>query len=201
MVSMVTDLILDKVLGAYLRLGERKLDFSSGTLTIKNVAVREDVLDGLGLPVAVRGGEIGSASGRAGSQQCGGSSSISIGRGGGASGSCDGGCPGAPSLSDIAQRVVRGERGNATRRYARLILRGDSMLLLLRSVGLRGNMQVRVAHAVTVVDVAPLLVLGALGPREPLWGLESLRRVAQAVDRVPAPPVVRHDAAALAAHG
>ena len=59
MVSMVTDLILDKVLGAYLRLGERKLDFSSGTLTIKNVAVREDVLDGLGLPVAVRGGEIG----------------------------------------------------------------------------------------------------------------------------------------------
>ena len=66
MVSMVTDLILDKVLGAYLRLGERKLDFSSGTLTIKNVAVREDVLDGLGLPVAVRGGRMCVLAGLAG---------------------------------------------------------------------------------------------------------------------------------------
>jgi vacuolar protein sorting-associated protein 13A/C len=57
--DMVFDLIVDKLLGAYLCIGERKLDFSSGTLTMKNVMVREDVLDSSGLPVALRGGEIG----------------------------------------------------------------------------------------------------------------------------------------------
>ena len=59
MASMVFDMIIDKLLGTYLCIGERKLDFSSGTLTMKNVMVREDVLDSLSLPVALRGGEIG----------------------------------------------------------------------------------------------------------------------------------------------
>ena len=59
MASMVFDMIVDKLLGTYLCIGERKLDFSSGTLTMKNVMVREDVLDSLSLPVALRGGEIG----------------------------------------------------------------------------------------------------------------------------------------------
>ena len=59
MASLVFDMILDKLLGTYLIIGERKLDFSSGTLRLKNVMVREDVFDSLGLAVALRGGEIG----------------------------------------------------------------------------------------------------------------------------------------------
>ena len=55
----IADALLDKVLGRYVWLGERKFDFGRGTLVLKDVSLREDVLDGLGLPVALRSGTIG----------------------------------------------------------------------------------------------------------------------------------------------
>jgi hypothetical protein len=59
MVSLIADALLDRLIGPYARLGKRKLDLTGGSLLLKNVELRHDVLDGLGLPVAVRGGEIG----------------------------------------------------------------------------------------------------------------------------------------------
>eukprot|EP00962_Isochrysis_galbana_P041737 scaffold15396_cov140-Isochrysis_galbana.AAC.1 len=59
MVSLIADALLDRLVGPYARLGKRKLDLTGGSLLLKNVELRHDVLDGLGLPVAVRGGEVG----------------------------------------------------------------------------------------------------------------------------------------------
>ena len=55
----IADSLLDKLLGPYVRLGERKLDLAGGSIVLRDVTLRDDVLDGLGLPIALRGGVIG----------------------------------------------------------------------------------------------------------------------------------------------
>ena len=58
MASLLADALLDRLIGPYARLGERKLDLTGGSLVLRSLELREDALDGLGLPVAIRGGEI-----------------------------------------------------------------------------------------------------------------------------------------------
>ncbi len=57
--SLLADALLDKLIGPWARIGERKLDLTGGSLVLRNVALRDDALDALGLPVAIRGGEVG----------------------------------------------------------------------------------------------------------------------------------------------
>jgi len=59
MVSLIADALLERLVGPYARLGQRKLDLTGGTLLLTNVELRHDILDGLGLPITVRGGEVG----------------------------------------------------------------------------------------------------------------------------------------------
>lgn len=57
--NALADMLMERLLGRFVRLGERKYDFAGGTFSLRGVQIREDVLDGLGLPFAIRGGEIG----------------------------------------------------------------------------------------------------------------------------------------------
>ena len=59
MVSLVADLLLEKLVGRWLRLDGRKLDLSGGALKLKNVELRHDAFGEIVTPVAVRGGLIG----------------------------------------------------------------------------------------------------------------------------------------------
>ena len=58
-VSWVAEALLERLIGPYVKKNERKLDLSGGTMVIRGVELRPDVFDSLGLPVTVRGGEVG----------------------------------------------------------------------------------------------------------------------------------------------
>eukprot|EP00965_Chrysotila_dentata_P120713 3992117-Pleurochrysis_carterae.AAC.1 len=55
----LADILLEKLVGPYVTLKERKVDLLSGNVILRNVELREDVLDTLGLPVVLRGGAVG----------------------------------------------------------------------------------------------------------------------------------------------
>ena len=52
---------MERLLGRFVRLDSerRSYDLTGGTFSLRCVRIREDLLDGLGLPFAIRGGEIG----------------------------------------------------------------------------------------------------------------------------------------------
>ena len=50
----IADGLLEKLLGPYVRLGARTLDLKSGTLTLRDVALREGAFNGRGLPLALQ---------------------------------------------------------------------------------------------------------------------------------------------------
>lgn len=59
MASLVADVLLDKLLGRWLKLDGHKANLAGGVLKLKNVEIRNDAFAELALPVAVRCGLIG----------------------------------------------------------------------------------------------------------------------------------------------